>query len=130
MILDPTGTTLLAVSDAGTRLRATIDYDGHQIKGLSNPTVGPLLGKGGKPLLDDSERDSEGMTLIEGTPTKGTAYVSFERHHGIDRYPFDAERFGPPTASVLLPAGTNAFRGIAGLRRLPSCLSVRSKVHS
>ena len=46
MILDPTGTTLLAVSDAGTRLRATID--GHQIKGLSNPTVGPLLGKGGK----------------------------------------------------------------------------------
>ena len=29
MILDPTGTTLLAVSDAGTRLSATIDYDGH-----------------------------------------------------------------------------------------------------
>ena len=127
MILDPTGTTLLAVSDAGTRLRATIDYDGHQIKGLSNPTIGPLLSKGGKPLLDDSERDSEGMTLIEGTPTKDTAYVSFERHHRINRYPFDAERF---TASVPLPAGTKRMRGIAGLRRLPSCMSVRSKAHS
>ena len=105
MILDPTGTTLLAVSDAGTWLRANINYDAHQIKGLSNATIGPLLGKDGKPLVEDSERDSEGMTLIDGTPTKGTAYVSFERHHRIDRYPFDAERFGPPTGSVPLPSG-------------------------
>src|SRR5262249_18577452 len=43
MILDPTGKTLLAVSDAGTWLRATLDYDGHQIKGLSNATIGPAL---------------------------------------------------------------------------------------
>src|SRR5262249_18133250 len=62
MIIDPAGTTLLAVSDAGTWLRATVDYDGHKIKGLSNATIGPLLGKEGKPLLDDSERDSEGIT--------------------------------------------------------------------
>jgi hypothetical protein len=77
MIIDPSGTTLLAVSDAGTWLRATLDYDGREIKGLSNAMVGPLLGKDGKPLLDDQERDSEGMTLIDGTPAKGTAYVSF-----------------------------------------------------
>jgi hypothetical protein len=105
MIIDPTGATLLAVSDAGTWLRGTVDYDGHQIKGLSNATIGPLLGKDGKPLVDDQERDSEGMTPIDGT-AKGTAYVLFERHHRIDRYPFDTERFGPPTASVPLPAGT------------------------
>jgi hypothetical protein len=57
MIIGPTGTTLLAVSDAGTWLRATIDYDGHRIEGLSNATIGPLLGKDGKPLVDDNERD-------------------------------------------------------------------------
>jgi hypothetical protein len=49
-----------------------------------------------KPLLADVERDFEGMALIEGTPKKGTAYISFERHHSIDRYPFDVESFGPP----------------------------------
>lgn len=118
MITDPAGTTLLAVSDAGTWLRATIDYDGHQIKGLSNATIGPLLGKDGKPLVDDSERDSEGMTLIDGTPTKGTAYVSFERHHRIDRYPFDAERFGPPTGSIPLPAGTKRMSRNSGLEAI------------
>jgi len=118
MIIDPAGTTLLAVSDAGTWFRATVDYDGHKIKGLSNTTIGPLLGKEGKPLLDDSERDSEGMTLIDGTPTKGTAYVSFERHHRIDCYPFDAERFGPPTGSVPLPAGTKRMSTNSGLEAI------------
>src|SRR5262249_30887582 len=118
MILDPTGTTLLAVSDAGTWLRANINYDAHQIKGLSNATIGPLLGKDGKPLVEDSERDSEGMTLIDGTPTKGSAYVSFERHHRIDRYPFDAERFGPPTGSVPLPAGTKRMSTNSGLEAI------------
>ena len=58
------------------------------------------------------------MTLIEGTPTKDTAYVSFERHHRIDRYPFDAERFGPPTASVPLPAGTKRMSRNSGLEAI------------
>ncbi len=71
MVLDPTGTTLLAVSDAGTWLRATLDYDGRELKGLSNAMIGPLLGKDGKPLVDDQERNSEGMTLIDGTPSEG-----------------------------------------------------------
>jgi hypothetical protein len=34
------------------------------LKGLSGAIVGPLLGKDGKPLIADVERDSEGMTLI------------------------------------------------------------------
>ncbi len=118
MIVDPTGTTLLAVSDAGTWLRATLDYDGWEIKGPSNATLGPLLGKDGKPLVDDQERDSEGMTLIDGTPAKGTAYVSFEHHHRIDRYPFNTERFGPPTGSVPLPPGTKRMSRNSGLEAI------------
>ena len=58
------------------------------------------------------------MTLIEGTPTKDTAYVSFERHHRIDRYPFDAERFGSPIASVPLPAGTKRMSRNIGLEAI------------
>ncbi len=88
LAIDPSGNSLLAISDAGTWLRATVDHDGRTIKGLSAATIGPLLGKDGKPLADDRERDSEGMALLDGDTTKGTAYVSFERDHRIERYPF------------------------------------------
>ncbi|MGZ5862484.1 MAG: esterase-like activity of phytase family protein [Methyloceanibacter sp.] len=99
-------------------LRATVDYDGRTLKGLSGAIVGPLLGKDGKPLLADVERDSEGMALIERTPKKGTAYISFERHHRIDRYPFDGESFGPPSGSISLPAGTKRMSINSGLEAL------------
>jgi hypothetical protein len=71
-----------------------------------------------KPLLADVERDWEGMALIEGTPKKGTAYISFERHHSIDRYPFDVESFGPPSGSISLPAGTKRMNMNSGLEAL------------
>jgi hypothetical protein len=118
MVLDPTGTTLLAVSDAGTWLRATLDYDGRVLKGLSNAVLGPLLGKDGKPLADDQYRDSEGMTLVDGDPKQGTALVSFERKHRIWRYPFTEEKFGPPSGEVPLPAGAKAMNANRGLEAI------------
>ena len=81
LIVDPSGKSLLAISDAGTWLRANIDHDGRKLKGLSDASIGPILGRGGKPLASDAERDAEGMVLAGGDTTKGTAYVSFERDH-------------------------------------------------
>jgi hypothetical protein len=118
LAIDPSGKTLLAVSDAGTWLRATLDHDGRVIKGVSNAVIGPILGGDSKPLIDNRERDSEGMTLIDGDANKGTAYVSFERHHRILRYPFDADSFGPPRGQIQLPAEAkqlDANRGVEAL---------------
>jgi hypothetical protein len=115
--LDPSGRSLLAISDAGAWLRASLDYDGRKLKGLSEVVLGPMLGADGRPLRDDRERDSEGMTLIDGDTRQGTAYVSFERKHRIARYPFTAERFGPP-GTIPLPAGAKAMsvnRGIEAM---------------
>ena len=123
LALDATGTNLLAISDAGTWLRADLDYDGRALKGLSNVRLGPLLGSDGKPLLDDQDRDSEGMTLVDGDTRQGTAYVSFERKHRIARYPFTADRFGPPTGTVPLPPATkrmDANRGIEAITMIRS----------
>jgi len=92
--LDPSGTFLLAISDSGTWLRAKLDYDGRTLKGLSGVTLGPLLGRDSKPLLDDQERDSEGMTLIEG------------------------DRFGPPIGSVPLPSSTKRMSRNSGLEAI------------
>lgn len=118
LALDASGKTLLAISDAGTWLRAKLDYDGRVVKGLSDATIGPILGPDGKPIRDDRLRDSEGMTLIEGNPAAGVAYVSFERNHRILRYPFAFANFGPPNGQLALPAEAkrlDANRGVESL---------------
>jgi hypothetical protein len=118
LAIDPSGRAILAISDAGTWMRATLDYDGRRLKGLNDVVLGPLLGANGKPLRDDADRDSESIALIDGDTRRGTAYVSFERKHAIARYPFTAERFGPPSGSLPLPAaakGLLANRGIEAI---------------
>ena len=88
------------------------------LKGLSDAVLGPVLGADGKPLRDDAMRDSEGMTLVDGDTRQGTAYVSFERKHRIARYPFTAERFGPPTGTVPLPAAAKAMVANRGIEAM------------
>lgn len=115
LIVAPSGKSLLAICDAGTWLRADIDYDGRRLKGLSEATIGPILGRDGKPLAGDAEQDSEGLALLGGDTSKGTAYVAFERNHRVLRYPFTPDRFGPPDGGLALPAETkrmSANRGI------------------
>jgi hypothetical protein len=115
LIVSPSGKSLLAISDAGTWLRANIDYDGRNPKGLSDASIGPILGRDGKPLAGDTQQDSEGLGLIDGDTSKGTAYVAFERNHRVLRYPFTPDRFGPPDGGLTLPAETkrmSANRGI------------------
>jgi hypothetical protein len=118
LAIDPSGRTILTISDAGIWLRGVVDYDGRKMKGLSNAVIGPLLGADGKPLRDDRERDSEGMTMIEGGPAGGAAYISFERHHRILRYPFTAQSFGPPRGSLPLPPGTKRMPSNSGLEAI------------
>jgi hypothetical protein len=118
LAIDASGRTLLALSDAGTWLRATLDYDGRKLKGLTNAVLGPILGADGKPLSDPRLRDSEGMTLESGDTKVGTAYVTFEQKHRIARYPFTAERFGPPSGTVPLPGGPKGLSGNRGIEAI------------
>jgi hypothetical protein len=119
LVVDASGRSLLAVTDAGTWLRTTLDYDGRKLKGLDDAVLGPILGADGKPIRDDTLRDSEGMTLADGDTDKGTVYLSFERKHRIARYPLDTRRFGPPSGTVPLPSGLTkalgANRGIEAI---------------
>ncbi len=116
LAVDPSGRKMLAVSDAGTWLRADLDYDGRFLRGLSNAVIGPLLGKDGKPLSSFSRRDAEALVLKDGSVTKGEAYVAFEVDHRIERYPFDASAFGPPDGAVDIPDHT--LMGNAGIEAL------------
>ncbi|ODA66068.1 hypothetical protein A7A08_03083 [Methyloligella halotolerans] len=116
LAIDPSGRQLIAISDAGTWLRADLDYDGRFLKGLSNAAIGPLLGKDSKPLSSFSRRDAEALALEEPGTGRGNAYIAFEVNHRIDRYPFDGNGFGPPNGSVPLPDRT--LDGNAGIEAL------------
>lgn len=127
LIVDPSGTSLLAVSDAGTWLRAGIDYDGRRLKALTEASIGPVLGRDGKPLATDAARDAEGIALAGGDTTKGTAYASFERDHRILRYPFSRERFGPPGGGLALPAEAKRMSSNRGVEAIALIRSGRLK---
>jgi hypothetical protein len=127
LAIDPSGASILAISDAGTWLKANLDYNGRQLKGLSNAVLGPVLGSDGKPLVKDEDRDSEGMTLVDGDTKQGTAYVSFERKHRIARYPFASERFGPPSGTIPLPSGAKAMSANRGIEAMTMIRSGRLK---
>lgn len=117
--LDSSGTTLLAVSDAGTWMRARLVYDGRRLKGMDDVVLGPILGHDGKPLRTETERDAEGLALVSGDTVSGSAYVSFEREHRILRYPFNAARFGPPDRqAVLLPKEARAMGANLGIEAI------------
>ena len=77
------GRTLSSISDVGSWLTATIDYDADRnLVGLSQGRIGSLRGLDGQPLTDKIAADAEGMALLPD----GSWLVSFERRHRIWRY--------------------------------------------
>ena len=125
--LDASGTTLLALSDAGSWMRATLGYDGTRLDSMSNVTLGPILGRDGKPLQSETEQDAEGIALLSGDTNTGSALVSFERDHRILQYPFTPERFGPPTGTVSLPKAARGMNSNQGLEAIATIRSGRMK---
>jgi hypothetical protein len=82
--VSPDGRTLSSISDLGSWLTATIDYDSQgDLDGLSNGRIGSLRGLDGKPLSNKIEADAEGMAAMPD----GSWLVSFERNHRIWHYP-------------------------------------------
>ena len=94
----PDGRTLSSISDVGSWLTATVEYDGEgNLIGLKDGRIGSLRGLDGKPLVQKDQADAEGMALLPD----GSWLVSFERHHRIWHYPM---LDGVPTA-INLPEG-------------------------
>ena len=83
--VSPDGKTLTSISDVGSWLTATVEYDGEgNLIGLKDGRIGSLLGLDGKPLVAARiEADAEGMALLPD----GSWLVGFERHHRIWHYP-------------------------------------------
>ncbi|MEL7488941.1 MAG: esterase-like activity of phytase family protein, partial [Pseudomonadota bacterium] len=76
------GETILAVTDRGDWLEASIERDdAGRLSGVSNVRLTPLLGADGAALDGKANSDAESVA-----PFDGAIAVSFERDHRIDLY--------------------------------------------
>jgi hypothetical protein len=103
LALDPDGRRLLALSDTGVWMTGELAYTGTKPTGIRNARTGPLLGSNGLPPARERDRDSEGVTLIEGSLAKGTVLISFERNHRIASFPVSDKGVGRQITSLALP---------------------------
>jgi len=113
--IDRDGRGLLAVSDRGQWLRATIEYQGTAPSALSNAEMAPILDANGQPLANGPVYDAESVARAGDT-----AYVGFERVNRV--YAFDFGRNGLRARGRQIPVPS-------GVRRWPrnqsiECLAV------
>lgn len=110
------GQRLLAVSDSGYWMTASLAYDGDALVGLSDPHITAILDEAGEPLSGNFA-DSEGLADLGN----GAYAVSFEREHRIWRYELGADWSGVDNAlpePMRTPLGTEALSNNAGMEGL------------
>ncbi|HBU63755.1 MAG: hypothetical protein CMH91_00785 [Oceanicaulis sp.] len=111
--ISPDGGRLLAVSDSGYWMTASLQYDGDALVGLSEPHITVILDEAGEPVSDDFA-DSEGLADLGD----GAYAVSFEREHRIWRYELGEDWSGVDDAlptPLANPLGTEALPNNAGM---------------
>ncbi len=118
LVVDADGRSILAISDAGTWLVAELAYDGDRPAGLVHARIGPLLGRDGKVLARERDRDAEAVTLVSGSLGRGNLLVAFERNHRIGRFEIGPKGLSAPVSYVGLPAEARRMRRNSGFEAL------------
>lgn len=110
LILSEDGRDLMAVSDAGTWLNASLDYDdAGRLAGISNARIGAIAARDGKAIRRRRERDAEAVALASGTLQSGEALVSYENFNRIVRYKLSRGGLGLPNEVIGPPPGLQRF---------------------
>jgi hypothetical protein len=117
------GSSVLAVSDAGSWLGAELAYRDSAPSGLTRARIGPLLAVGARPLRDKREQDAEAVALVEGTLARGTVLVGFERLHRIGRFPVRDGHLQAPSGYLRLPREAARMPANQGLEALAAIQS-------
>ena len=77
--------------------------------------MGPINGVGGRPLDKKRDLDAEAIALLDGTLTRGTVLIGFERNHRIGRFPVVDGVLQNPVGYVKLPPEAKRMRPNKGL---------------
>lgn len=116
------GTSLLAVSDAGTWFAGDLVSAGGRPAGIAKARIGPLIAMGGRTLGRARDRDAEALRLVAGDFEKGTALIGFERNDRIGFFSIDNRVLGAPVRYFRPPVDLPDNKGleaVAVLRAKP-----------
>jgi hypothetical protein len=102
LVTSEDGRRLFSVSDRGDWMMADIASDGARPTGLANVLLGEIPAMGGQVLGRGRDRDSESVALLDGTLSRGTLLISFERNHRIGRFPITDRGLAPPVGYLRL----------------------------
>ncbi len=105
--VDKKGQGIVAVSDAGTWLRAKLRYDKGRLSGVTGAEMGPLRALNGRPLSRGRDRDAEAISLVSGGLNKGVALIAFEQNDRVGVFPLNNRGVAKPRRYLKLP---NAIR--------------------
>lgn len=115
LVTSEDGGRIFTVSDRGNWLFADLMADGQRPKGLANAVLGEIAGVGGQSLGRGRDRDSESVALLDGTLSRGTLLVAFERNHRIGRFPISDRGLGAPIAFLKLAPDARRMSANRGL---------------
>ncbi len=114
IVLSDDGRRVLMISDRASWLTGEVQYDGNRPVRLANGVMGEIPGSGGA-ALRGRDRDSEAVTLLDGTLTRGSVLIAFERNHRIGRYPLGERGLGTPAGFLKMPADARRMSSNKGL---------------
>jgi hypothetical protein len=120
LVVNPDG-TLLAISDAGSWLSATLSIKDGQLTGIGGARIGPLPQKDGRPLRNVRNRDAESLVALDPGGLEGHYLIGFEDRNRIDEYVFEKGIFRGPIGNRALPRELSRMdrkRGLEGMARL------------
>ncbi|MBX9591332.1 MAG: esterase-like activity of phytase family protein [Hyphomonadaceae bacterium] len=118
LVMDADGRSLFSISDMGAWLSADVAYEGNRPARLTGARIGPLLGIGGRPLRSKREQDAEAVTLLDGTLTRGTLLIGFERMHRIGRFEIRNRELRAPSGYLTLPREAQRMQPNQGIEAL------------
>lgn len=86
LIVSGDGQSILAVSDAGHWLRASLIYKDGWLTDIASARIVPLRDVDGRALRGKGASDAESIARLPGTDFYGDLLVGFERRHRVVRY--------------------------------------------
>jgi hypothetical protein len=119
LVMDADGKRLLAVSDRGAWLSASIEYaKSGAPAAITHARMGPLQALRGRSLKNKRLQDAESIALVEGTLDRGTVLIGFERVHRIGRFEVRGGEVQVPTGYLRLASEAGRMPSNQGLEAL------------
>ncbi|WP_249691692.1 esterase-like activity of phytase family protein [Stappia sp. WLB 29] len=104
LVLSADGREMVAISDNGLWLTATIDADPNgRPLAVRDARLSAIIDPSGRPLMDRGRGDAEALTLRRNPDGTGELYMATERYHAIYAFPYPLTDLRTPGRALDLP---------------------------